>query len=133
MEYTREQIERIKLNTKEGRALSETLAYIEELETRLKLINDAVNEFLQATGFPPLADINNDAVLSQEPTEQGEEEPQNGTNGLDERITLHTDNENSVGWSGCCGYDGVTMYVETPEQARALYTALLTVKEVDVD
>ena len=135
MEYTKEQIERIKLNTKGGRAPSETLAYIEELETRLRLINGAINEFLQSTGFPPVADINNDAVLLQKPTQQGEE-PQNGAtgkNGLGDKITLYPDGDPCVCWNGCCGYDGVSFHVETPEEAHALYTALLTIKEVDAD
>lgn len=134
MEYTNWQIQAAKAD-----ASPNALAYIEELETRLKLVNGAINEFLQATGFPPLADINNDAVLLQKPTEQGEE-PQieaKGQNGLGDTIHLYIDPTGecvpNVSWSGCAGYDAMDFYTETPEEARALYTALLTIKDVSAD
>lgn len=134
MEYTKEQIYHAKKNA----GSLETLEYIAELETRLKLVNGAINEFLRSTGFPELADINNDAVLLQKPTEQGEELPtmDNGQNGLGDTITLYLfngDGDPRVSWAGCCGYDAVDFHTETKEEAHALFKALLTIKNVDAD
>jgi hypothetical protein len=60
-----------------------------------------------------------------------------GKNGEGDPINLRIDtaseNRNCVLWSGCCGYDAMELYTETPLQAHLLYDALLTVKATEVD
>lgn len=133
MEYTKEKIIRAHAN-----AGPDALMYIQELERRLAGVEKVTNDFLQTMGFPPLEDINNDAVLKQAYARVETDLPAMdlNQNRMGDTITLYLfngDGDPSVSWGGCCGYDAVTMHTETPEEARALYKALLTVKSVDAD
>jgi len=73
-------------------------------------------------------------------TAQQGEELQNGASGcnkLGEDITLYLPDEEgldpSVVWHGCAGYDAMSFYVESPDEARALYYALIAIKDVEAD
>lgn len=140
MEYTKEQIERIKLNTKGGRAPSETLAYIAELEGRLQEIDGYMNEIRQSMGMPPFVFKNNDAVLFQQGEELQHNTKAKSTAGGTLRLWIpgiQPGQEKeicSVVWEWFQGNEEDTAFVvDTPDEARALYQALLAIKEVDAD
>lgn len=61
-----------------------------------------------------------------------------GVNGLGDGIALYAEasgegNAPHVSWGGCVGYDAVTLYTETPEEAKALFKGLLAVKDGSAD
>lgn len=132
MEYTAEQIAQIKENTR-LRYEPLAIAYMEELETRLTNLGKLYQETIR-----PQIELRDERIKDLE-KQLGLDlmNEAEGENGLGDEITLNiTDGEcnmPSVCWGGCVGYDAVTLYVETPEEAKALFKALLTIKDGEAD
>jgi len=87
-------------------ASEEALHYIQDLEERLNIILNTV-----------LAQ--QEILIEQSASDTSE-------------IRLHAENAR-VAWSGFCGYDCVDFRVGTPQQARSLYLALLTIVDYECD
>lgn len=113
------------------------LAYIQELEHRLQ----ALLPTLIAEDDLDLAGLaQSDAVLLQEPATVSEQVPmtnQKQQNKLGDEITLYLDPDAEtkphIIWYGLCGYSDVTFTIETPQQAIALFIALLTITDMECD
>lgn len=102
------------------------LAYIEELEVRLRDVNRTLNTFLATLGHEPLHDDPRDAVLNQQDPSTGEmTSTKSPAGGL-----LRLWGESGVAWDFFWGGDSIFFYTQTPEEARVLFLALQAVVRV---